>query len=106
MSAQTPLNSVCDMQQLSVTAGAPTQIPEPRVDSSVHQPERVVVQALSTNSAPIFMKNNIDVAGDGSTGGYELPAGSNIMLPVTDYRDFYLISSSGTQTVQIIFIAG
>jgi hypothetical protein len=106
MSTQQALNRICDMQQMAVLAGSSTQLPDPRTDSGVHTPERVVIQTLSTNLQPIFIKNNIDVAGDGSTGGYEMPPGCNLILPVSDYKDFYVISSSGTQSIQVTFIAG
>ena len=106
MSTPEPLDTIADMQQLSVGAGAPVQMPDPTVASGVRTPEKVVVQTLTTNTYPVFIKNNIDVAGDGSTGGYELPPGSNIVLPITSFKSFYLISTAGTQAVQIAFLAG
>lgn len=92
-----------DMQQMTVT-GAAAQLPTPD-PAVVHMPERVVVQALSANTRSIFIKNKSDVAIDGSTGGYELPPGSNIILPITAYQEFYLICN-GSQKAQVMFLAG
>jgi hypothetical protein len=106
MATAEPLDTIADMQQMEVTDGASVQIPEPTVSSGVKQPEKVVLQTLTTNDASVFCKNNSNVAIDGSTGGYELPPGSNIVLPITEYRTFYCIAATGTQKVQVTFLAG
>ena len=92
--------------QLSVDNITAVQLPAPDVGDGVKMPERVVVQTVSTNTAPIFIKNASDVAIDGSTGGYEMPPGANLILPLVDYTQFYLIASAGTQAVQVIYLAG
>lgn len=93
------------MIQETVTTTA-AQLPEPSPDSGVDFPERVILQALSNNTASIFLKNKDDVLGDGSAGGYEMPPASILELPIKDYTTFYAISSAGDQNLQIIFLGG
>src|SRR5690606_33473668 len=92
-----------DMIQMVVT-GTAAQLPTPNPVSGVDFPERVVLQTLSTNTHPIFLKNAADVAVDGSTGGHEMPPASNLELAVKDYTTFYAISASGSQRLQITFL--
>lgn len=98
--------TIADMQQLTVTDGVAVQLPV--ATDGVRTPESVLLQSLSTNTNPVFVKDKNDVAIDGSTGGHELPAGSNISLPLSggNYREYYLISSSGDQKIQVTYLAG
>ena len=97
-------NQVGYMTQMTVTNVA-AQLPVPPVGGAMKQPERVIVQALFTNTAPIFIKNANDVATGGATGGHELPAGSNMILPLVD-EESYWVTGAGTQKLQVSFLAG
>lgn len=60
--------------------------------------EGVVVKALSTNTASIFVgDSNIT-----TSTGYELIAGECVSLPVRTLANIYCISSTGTQTLSYI----
>lgn len=96
-------NQVGYQTQMSVTNVA-AQLPAIPESSAVKKPERVLIQALSTNTAPIFIKNANDVTSNGSTGGHELPANSNMELPLTDDRSYYAIAA-GTQKLQVTYLA-
>ncbi len=98
-------NTIADMQQVTVT-GPAAQLPTPNVAEGIKTPERVILQALSTNTAPIFVKDASNVATDGSTGGHELPAGSNIILPLSggQYNLYYVIASAGSQKLQVTYL--
>lgn len=96
--------ALMDQQQMSVSSTA-AKLPTPRVASGIKNPDRVIVQALSTNTGPIMLKNASDVASNGSTGGTELPAGSNEMIPLKDYQQIYAISAAA-QKLQVTFLAG
>jgi len=67
---------------------------------------KVILQAPTTNTASIWVKNEADVVFDGSTGGHELPPGSNIILPISDYARYWIIAASGTQNIQLTNLAG
>jgi len=99
-------NNIADMRQILVTNSA-IPLPPVNVASGEKTPERVIVQALSTNTAPCFIKNASDVAVGGTSGGHELPAGSNIILPLTGghYKEYYIIASAGTQSIQLTYLA-
>jgi len=99
------LNNKMYSRQFSATTTA-TVFPAPPISNSVKQPDHVIVQTLSTNSQSCFLKNESDVDVLGSTGGYELPPGSNIIIPIADYASFYIISASGTQKLQLIYLGG
>ena len=98
-------NTIADMQQMTAT-GVAAQLPAPQVAEGIKTPERVILQTLSTNTAPVFVKDAANVAADGSTGGHELPAGSNIILPLSggQYQLYYVISSAGSQKIQVTYL--
>ena len=100
------LNQIADMQQMICTNVAAT-LPIPQVSEGIKTPERVILQALSTNTAPIFVKDKNDVDVGGTTGGHELPAGSNMILPLTggNYQLYWIIASAGTQSLQVTYLA-
>lgn len=75
-------------------------------EDGMQMPDRVVLQALTSNSKSIFCKNANDVVIDGSTGGYELPPGGNIILPISVYKDFYVIAATAGQKLQLHFVGG
>lgn len=99
-------NTIADMQQVTATTTA-SALPDVSVASGEKTPERVLIQSLSTNTAPVFIKNADDVAVDGSTGGHELPAGSNILLPLSGglYKSYFIIASTGSQKLQVTYLA-
>ena len=93
------------MKRVVATVTA-TQLPLSTLGVGNKNPAKVVVQAPTTNTDSIWIKNASDVAVDGSTGGHELPPGSNIILPISSYRDYYFISASGSQNMQLSYLAG
>lgn len=83
--------------QLSVVAPVPV---------ALKRPDRVHVQAMTSNMFSVILKNKNDVLADGSAGGYELPPGANIFIPITTYEDFYVIAGGANQRIQINFEGG
>lgn len=104
----TDFNGICDMQQVVVGMTA-SQLPSPSVDSQqegMKRPEKVLLQAITSNTKSIFAKNKNDVTASGSAGGFELPPGANIILPVSMYEEFYVIAGAANQKLQITFLGG
>jgi hypothetical protein len=59
----------------------------------------VIVKALSTNTVTVY------VGGSGvTTSGFPLAAGEDVMLPVRDPADIYVISGSSSQVVRMIWV--
>lgn len=100
----TDFNSLQDLQQLTVGTSA-VSLPTPSAASGIKNPERIMLQALSTNGAVIFV-GEADVLADGSTGGFEMPAGSSLILPLRVASAYKAISAAAGQKLQVSFLAG
>jgi hypothetical protein len=96
-------NQESDMQQMVVGTGA-AALPFPSVDSEMKNPEKIMLQALTTNTESIFVgKSNVVVGG--ANGGHELPPGGNIILPVSNHRDYYAVAAAASQKLQVTYLA-
>lgn len=91
-----------DHQQLSCTT-TEAALPAPRVP--VLHPDNIFVQAHSANTGVIVI-GKTGVAGDGSAGGYVLPAGANLNLPSNEVSVYRAIASTGTQKLQVTYMRG
>lgn len=80
-------------------------LPAPAVASGIKNPERIFLQAISTNGATIFI-GEADVLADGSTGGFEMPPGSSLILPLRMASVYKAISAAPSQKLQVSFLAG
>ena len=96
-------NQESDMQQLIVGTGA-TVLPDPRVSSGIKNMEKIQLQALTTNTESIFVGKS-DVVIGGANGGHELPPGGNIILPVSNHRDYYAVAAAAAQKLQVTYLA-
>jgi hypothetical protein len=67
------------------------------------QPENIFVQALSSNGAAIFLGKSGVTAGG---AGIELLPGSSINLPDNKISDWYAISGTTGQKLNIIYSSG
>lgn len=99
----TDFNKIQDLQQLVVGTSA-VALPAPDSASGVKRPERIFLQALSTNSVSIFI-GEADVTSSGSTGGYEMPAGSSMVFPSRIWENFKAIASAANQKLQVSYLA-
>lgn len=89
-------------KQQTVTTSESALTPLVPVTDIIKKPENILVQALSTNTAPIYL------AGTGVTAGgaaIELAAGANINLPSND-QAWFAIATSGSQKLNIIYCSG
>lgn len=81
----------------SATAGlTPVQLTAStrNLTSGVH----VVADTANTNSVWVGVRSNL-TAGTGDTSGVELPAGTELMVPVTKESDLYIVSDAAAQVV-------
>ena len=93
-------NLVIKQQTVTTTQAALT--PLVVVTDAIKKPENILVQALSTNTAPIY------IGATGLTAGgaaIELAAGANINLPSNDFA-WFVIATSGSQKLNIIYCSG
>lgn len=67
------------------------------------RPENIFVQALSTNTSPIYIANSSGVTAAGAS--IELVAGANLNLPAHDFANWYVICTSGSQKLNIVYQA-
>ena len=88
-----------DHHQMSVSTVAPIVAP---IAPCLH-PENIFVQAHPSNTGNVIIGKS-NVAADGSAGGYVLPAGANMNLPVFKNSYYYVIASTGTQKLQVIYM--
>jgi hypothetical protein len=73
------------------------------ISDSVKQPEQIFVQALSGNTGKITIGLSGVTAGG---AGIELIAGANTVLPSNTVGDWYVISDSSNQKLNIIYSSG
>jgi len=71
---------------------------------AVIKPENIMVQALSTNAAPVTIGFDSSVVAGGA--GIELPAGANVNLPSNRFLEIYVISAAGGELLNIIYSEG
>lgn len=92
-----------DMQQMTVGMSA-LPLPAPSEASGMKNPEKIMLQALTTNTESIFVgKANVVVGG--ATGGHELPPGGNIILPVSNVSDYSAVAAANLQKLQVTYLA-
>jgi hypothetical protein len=71
---------------LTVTSGA--EVTLPALDTTImNKPEKIFIQAYSRNAGNIFV-GKTGVLANGTTGGYELPAGASMILPGHIYDEW------------------
>lgn len=99
------LNGIINQKQMMVGTVA-AAIEQPDETEGLKRPDKVLVQTLTSNSVSLFIKKGADVVSDGSTGGFELPPGCNIILPTSMYEEFYAIASVNGQRVQLTYLGG
>lgn len=90
-------------KQQTVTTSAAVVTPLAASDAIVGRPENIFVQALSTNTSPIYISNSSGVTAAGAS--IELTAGANLNLPAQDYANWYAICTSGSQKLNIVYQA-
>jgi len=96
-------NQESDMQQLIAGLTA-VPLPDPSVASGIKNMEKILLQALTTNTESIFVgKSNVVIGG--ANGGHELPPGGNIILPVSNHRDYFAVSAAAAQKLQVTYLA-
>ena len=100
----TDFNAIQDLQQMTVGTSV-LSLPTPSAASGIKNPERIFLQALSTNSGIIFV-GEADVDSTGSTGGFELPAGASFILPLRAASAYQVIATAAGQKLQVSFLAG
>ena len=91
-----------DLQQLTVGT---TQVAFPAISTTAGfagRPESIFVQALAGNTGKIMI-GKTGVASNGSAGGWELAAGANMSLPITDISKLYAIATGASQLLQITY---
>jgi hypothetical protein len=69
------------------------------------KPSKIFVQAWSLNTGIIHIGKST-VQADGTTGGYELVAGSSLILPHTEIASWYHIASLAGQKLFITYMSG
>lgn len=101
-----PRFSTVDPQQLTVGTSA-VALPTPNLKTpnaaTGARPEYVLLQALSTNTAPITISTGTPTAGG---SGLELIAGANLVLPSNRWESYKAISSSAAQKMNVFYAAG
>lgn len=89
-------------QQTVGTSSAPlTPLSTPT--DPMKMPEQIFVQALSTNTASIFIGDSTVAAGG---AGLELPPGANLSLPSNIPSRWHVISASAAQKLNITYLGG
>jgi hypothetical protein len=99
-------NTVGEMIQQTVTGASGVKLTAPSAALNGKTPERVILQTPTTNNDSIFVKNASNVAANGSTGGYEMPPGATLILPLVDNTVWYVIVAAGSQKLQVNYLAG
>lgn len=87
---------------VGTSAAQITQL-DPVTDLPMKMPEQIFVQALSTNTASIFI-SLVGVTAGGA--GFELPAGANLSLPSNIPSLWYAVSASAGQKLNITYLGG
>lgn len=88
--------------QLSCTT---TQAALPTPTSTlVVNPESIFIQAHPDNTQEIII-GKTGVTATGSAGGYILPAGGSMTLPSPIWENYFAIAASGTQLLQVTYLA-
>jgi phosphoserine phosphatase len=93
-------NNVIKQQTCTTSAVVLTALAS--TDAIIGEPEQIFVQALSTNSVPIY------IGGSGVTAAgasIELVAGANTVLPSHRIADWYIICASGSPKLNIVYSA-
>lgn len=88
-------------KQQTVSTGAAQLTQLASSDVIKGRPENIFLQALSTNTAPIYVANSNGVTAAGAS--IELTAGSNLNLPGHDAANWYVIATSGSQKLNIVY---
>ena len=68
------------------------------------KPDNIILQAPSTNTGPITICNFTPAVAGGR--GIEIPAGGNVSLPNFNPAEWYVVSTAGTQKLNIMYQAG
>jgi hypothetical protein len=68
------------------------------------QPEAIFIQALISNTGNVVVSIT-GVAADGSQGGFILPPGSNIILPVNREETLKAIATVAAQKLSVVYLA-
>jgi hypothetical protein len=85
-------------------ANTETDLPVPN-RTSIKKPEQIFVQALSSNSEPIFIGQS-GVTADGLNGGYELQAGASMYLPAHMQSRWKAICATGGMVLLVTYVSG
>ncbi len=95
----------------TLTTGAAT--PFPACNTTISKPEKILVQAPSTNTNPVMVGPKTNFVGapstlpqDGSEGGFELQPGESLILPSRLISDWVAAGTvaSGIGVIQILKI--
>jgi hypothetical protein len=83
--------------------------PAPRTNADgspvVKNAERIFIQSLSTNGFTAFISKT-GVLNDGSQGGFELPPGASMILPIRNRTIYRIIAAGANQKIQVTYLAG
>lgn len=71
----------------------------------VKNPESIFVQAHPDNTQEIII-GPTGITHTGANGGFILPAGGSMTLPSNDWENYYAMSDSGTQLLQVTYLSG
>jgi hypothetical protein len=88
-------------QQTIGAANAQITQPVGGDDVGTRRLHNIFVQALSTNTGKITIKNKNDVTAGGA--GIELAAGANYNLPSNNSAEWYIIGSAASQVLNILY---
>lgn len=90
------------IKQQTVTTSQAALSPLVPLTDGIKKAENILVQALSTNTSPIYIgATGLSAAG----AAIELTAGSNINLPSNDFA-WFVIATAGSQKLNIIYCSG
>jgi hypothetical protein len=99
-----PHYRINDPKQQTVGTSSAQMTQQAATDGLKGLPENIFVQALSTNTSPIII-SSINPAVSGGVG-FELTPGGNLSLPSKNPADWYVISGSAGQKLNITFQGG
>lgn len=90
-------------KQQTVTTASAALTPLVAADG-ISTPDNIFVQALSTNTSPIIISSNNPAVAAGP--GIELPPGGNTSLPSVKATDWFVVTTAGSQKLNISYQAG
>lgn len=99
----------CDLQIMTLT-NANQRYPLPAITAASQakftKPEKIIIQAPVTNSAPIMVGKAGSVAADYSTGGYEISPGGDLQLPGHMIADWEVVAAAAGQKLFVTYLSG